>query len=57
MSCHYFTGIDGKCSFFNPHKKVDNLDGNGSLYLALQDISMKNGMFLQEVDALIGKVS
>merc|ERR1711976_256248 len=41
--------------FFNPHKNVDNLDGNGSLYLALQDISMRNGMFLQEVDALIGK--
>ena len=57
MSCHYFTGINANSSFFNPHKQVDNLDGNGSLYLALQDISMRNGMFLQEVDALIGKVS
>ena len=44
-------------SLINPNKKVDQLDGNGSLYLALQDISMKNGMFLQEVDAMIGKVA
>jgi len=42
-------------NFFDPSKKVDQLDGNGCLYLALQDISMRNGMFLTEIDALIGK--
>jgi len=39
--------------FFNPKKEVKQLDGNGALYCALQDISLIEGEFLQSVDAQI----
>jgi len=37
-------------TFFDANKKVESLDGNGSLYLALQDVSLREGQFIQAMD-------
>ena len=42
--------------YFNVNKKVDQLDGNGCLYLALQDVSLKNGDYLRAIDNKIAQV-
>ena len=48
--------VNSKFRYFNVNKKVDQLDGNGCLYLALQDVSLKNGDYLRAIDNKIAQV-
>jgi len=49
------TTVKPSQEYFNVNKKVDQLDGNGCLYLALQDVSLKNGDYLRAMDNKIAQ--